>query len=100
MQCKSVENYINTLLGIRMEPDCILIIAEWPKPMSHCDIWVFVSFANFYYHFISAFLRIAKPMMVMLEGGKSSKLLGPIASTPAWWQSFEKSYEMFMLAPL
>jgi hypothetical protein len=42
---------------------------EWPEPLCHYDIQVFLGFANFYHRFISAFLKIAKPMTDILKGG-------------------------------
>ena len=47
---------------------------SWPEPKSVRDIQVFISFANFYRHFIKGFGRIAAPLTSMLKTTRSSEL--------------------------
>ncbi len=100
MQRISFVSFIITQGGVEMEPDRVRTIAEWPEPKSHCDIQVFLSFANFYHHFISAFSKIAKPMTDMLKGGKNGRFTGPFVPTPAMKQSFQQLREAFTRAPV
>jgi LSD1 subclass zinc finger protein len=83
-----------------MELDHVRTVAEWPEPESNLDIQVFLGFANFYGRFISAFSKIAKPMIDMLKGGKNGRFTGPFVPTPAMKQSFQQLREAFTRAPL
>ncbi len=84
-----------SLEGVKMEPDCVRTIAEWPEPESHRDIQVFLGFANFYRRFISPFSKIAKPMTDMLKGGKNGRFTGLFVPTPVMKQSFQQLREAF-----
>jgi hypothetical protein len=73
---------IATSKGIKMEPDRIRTISEWPMPASYRDIQVFLEFANFYCCFIKDFLTIAKPLGDMLKGGKNGSFQAPSKRRP------------------
>jgi hypothetical protein len=75
--------YIVMPEGIEMEPDQVRTIAEWLEPASHCNIPVFIDFANFYRQFISSFTCLAIPMTKMQKGGKNARFLGPFIPTSA-----------------
>jgi hypothetical protein len=62
MQHVSFVGFIVTPEWVEMEPDRVWTIAEWPEPVSHCDLQDFLGFASFYRSFISSFLRLMKPM--------------------------------------
>jgi hypothetical protein len=81
--------------GVEIEPDRVCKIVEWPEPTCHCDIQVFLSFANFYRCFISIFSHLAKPMTDMLKGGKNGCFLGPFLPTLAMKQSFVELCDAF-----
>ena len=51
-------SYIITSEGITMELDCVSSIHNWFVLRSHQDVQVFLSFANFYQHFMAYFLWI------------------------------------------
>jgi hypothetical protein len=88
MQRISFVGFFITLEGVKMEPDCVRIIAKWPEPESHRDIQAFLSFANFYKRFISTFLEIAKLIRDMLMRGIYGRFTGPFVPTPAMKQLF------------
>jgi hypothetical protein len=88
MQWISFVSFIVTPEGVKIEPDRVQTIAEWLEPASCCNIQVFLSFANFYRHFMSSFLRIAKPMIEMLKRGKNSCCLELFSLTMAMIWSF------------
>ncbi len=98
MQRISFVGFTVTPEGVKMEPDRVRTIAEWPEPASHCDIQVFLGFANFYKRFISSFLRITKPMTDMLKCGMNARFSGPFLPTPAMIQSFAELCDAFMKA--
>ena len=63
-------SYIIMLGGITMELDHMSSICNWPIPRSHQDVQVFLSFANFYQHFMVYFSWIVQPFTTLLVGGK------------------------------
>jgi hypothetical protein len=71
-----------------MEEDRIAIIKEWPLLKCHCDIQVFLGFANFYRQFIKGFSIIVRPMTAMLKGGKKGKIFSPFEPTPEMKKAF------------
>jgi hypothetical protein len=66
MQRISFVSFAITHKGVRIRPDYIGTITEWPEHESHCDIQVFLSFVWFYRQFISVFSKIAKLVTDML----------------------------------
>jgi hypothetical protein len=67
MQWIRFVEFIVTPRGVEMELDRVCKISVWPEPTCHCDIQVFLSFANFYRCFISSFLCLTKLMTNMLK---------------------------------
>ena len=55
-----------------MEQERIDVVKKWPKPESVRDIQVFIGFANFYWHFIKGFSKIAAPRTAILKTTGSS----------------------------
>jgi hypothetical protein len=100
MQRISCVGFLVTPEGVEMEPDRVRTIAQWSYPASHCDIQVFLGFANFYRRFISSFSCLAKPMTDMLKGGKNGRFSGPFVPTPAMCQSFAQLREAFTKVPV
>ncbi len=64
------------------------------------DIQFFLSFANFYRQFISAFSKIAKPMRDMLKGGRIGRFHGPFVPSAALRQSFRQLKAAFTPLPV
>jgi hypothetical protein len=54
--------FVITTDSIEMEPECIQTIMEWPEPKTIKDIQAFLSFANFYRHFIKGYSKITAPL--------------------------------------
>jgi hypothetical protein len=68
--------------GIAMDPSKIEDVLSWNAPMSVSDIRSFLGLAGYYRRFIEGFLKISKPMTMLLEKDKKFK------STPACEASF------------
>jgi hypothetical protein len=83
------------LEDVKIEPDRVRMIAEWPESTYHHNIQVFLGFANFYRHFISSFLHLAKRMTDMLKRERNGCLLGPFLPTPAMKWSFAELCNAF-----
>ncbi len=86
--------------SVGIELKSIQAIEEWPEPSCHCDIQVFLGFANFYRCFISAFSKISKPMTDMLKGGRNGRFHGPFVPSAAMQQSFRQLKAAFTSAPV
>ncbi len=83
-----------------MEEDCIAIIKEWPMLKCHCNIQVFLRFANFYRRFMKGFSRIVQPMTTMIKGGKECKVFGPFEPTLEMKEAFLHLQSKFTKAPV
>ncbi|KAJ1018486.1 hypothetical protein NDA18_006637 [Ustilago nuda] len=59
--------YIIKLTGIKMDPEKVHTVKEWPMPESVHDIQSFLGFANFYRRFIAHFACIAKPLTSLVK---------------------------------
>jgi hypothetical protein len=53
--------------GISMGPSKVQDVLSWKAPTSVSDIWSFLGLARYYQRFIKGFLKISKPMIVLLE---------------------------------
>ena len=51
--------YIITENEVRMDPEKISTIMDWPTPRNVSEIQLFLGFANFYYKFIKGYSKIA-----------------------------------------
>jgi len=54
--------YILKTEGLMMAEDKVNIICKWPKPQKVKDVQSFLSFANFYHHFIYNYSDITVPL--------------------------------------
>ena len=63
--------------GIRIDPERIKSIQEWPIPESYKDIQIFFGFANFYRRFITRYSRITSYITSLLKGSQKGVKLGP-----------------------
>jgi hypothetical protein len=100
MQRISFVGFVITPDGVRMEPERVQTIEEWPEPSSHRDIQVFLGFANIYRRFIGAFSKIAKPMTDMLKGRRNGRFHGPFVLSAVMRQSFRQLKTAFTSAPV
>jgi len=55
--------------GLTMAPYKVQIIQDWPVPQKVKDIQSFLSFANFYHHFIYRYSEITVPLMHLTRKG-------------------------------
>ena len=65
-------SFVVSMDGIKMEEEKIDAVKKWPELESIRDIQVFIGFANFYWHFIKGFSKIAAPLTTMLKTTGSS----------------------------
>ena len=62
--------------GLSMDPAKTKVVQEWPVPRTVKEVQSFLSFANFYWHFISQYSAIVK-LLTNLTG----------RMFPSWWQT-------------
>ena len=92
--------YIIALGGITMELDCVSSIHDWPALRSHQDVQVFLSFANFYWHFVVYFLWIVWTLTTLLVGGKVGWFLKLFELTKEVQATFKELKMAFTTAPV
>ena len=73
-------------------------IHDWPAPRSHHDIQVFLSFVNFYWHFIAYFSQIVWPLTALLVGGKVGCFSNTFKLTKEVCTTFKELKVAFMTA--
>ena len=61
-----------------MEDKKIEVVKNWSKSKSMRNIQVFFGFANFYWHFIQGFNKIAGPLTLMLRTTQSAQNLASL----------------------
>src|SRR6202048_23618 len=66
--------------GIRMDPNRVETIANWPRPESIHDVQVFLGFVNFYRRFIEGYSHIARPLTDLLKGSSKGMAEGPLTN--------------------
>ncbi|KAI2665690.1 Transposon Tf2-9 polyprotein [Labeo rohita] len=57
--------YIVSAEGVRMDPDKVKAVVDWPIPDSRKALQRFLGFANFYRHFIRNFSQLASPLTAL-----------------------------------
>ncbi|KAI2664142.1 Transposon Tf2-8 polyprotein [Labeo rohita] len=57
--------YIMSAEGVRMDPDKVKAVVDWPIPDSCKPLQRFLGFANFYRHFIRNFSQLASPLTAL-----------------------------------
>lgn len=80
--------------GVRMDPERVRSITEWPTPKSFKDIQVFLGFANFYRKFIARYSHIARPLTAALKGSQNGTKSGDFA----WGEEMEAALQELKLA--
>ena len=75
--------YVVLAQGVRMEDERIEAVRNRPEPKLMRDIQVFLSFANFYRHFIQGFSKIAGPLTSMLRTTWSAENLSLLMAKDA-----------------
>jgi transposase InsO family protein len=79
---------IVTTQGIKMDPQKVATIAQWPKIENVKDIQSFLGFANFYRRFIYGFSKLAAPLTALTKKDKPFK----------WTPECEKAFESLKAA--
>ncbi len=86
--------YIVSVEGMRMDPDKIQAVVDWPTPDSRKALQRFLGFANFYRHFIRSFSQLAAPLTALT----STKTLFSWSSAAE--AAFTKLKGCFVSAPI
>ncbi len=86
--------YIVSVEGMRMDPDRVQAVVDWPTPDSRKALQRFLGFANFYRRFIRSFSQLAAPLTALTS-----------IKTPFRWSSaaeaaFTKLKGCFVSAPI
>lgn len=66
-------SFLGYILGegeVRMDPRKIQAVAEWLRPTCRCELQRFLSFANFYRHFIRGSSKVACPLTSLTSSVK------------------------------
>jgi len=53
--------------SIRVDPEKIKEVTDWPEPRDKHEIWQFLGFCNFYRQFIKGFAKVAKPLTELTD---------------------------------
>ena len=61
--------FIITTKGIRMDPDKVSVVQDWPVPTTLKSLQSFLGFCNFYRTFLPDFGRVARPLTKLLKQG-------------------------------
>jgi len=78
--------FIVSTEGIKMEPERVAAVAQWPLPSSVHDIQVFLGFTGFYRRFIKNYAKITKPLTDLLRGGRKGRIQLPSEALAAFQQ--------------
>ena len=92
--------FIVFITDVTMNLQRVDTIKNWSTPMTFQNVQIFLKFANFYRHFIEAYLRIASPLTGLLKGSKNEKKTEPFK----WLEDTEKAFnylkKAFTTAPV
>src|SRR5882724_1715210 len=86
--------YILSPEGFTMAPYKVQIIQDWPKPQRVKEIQPFLSFANFYHHFIYGYSKITIPLTCLTCNGT------PWHFSNEFHSAFEALKKAFTTAPV
>lgn len=86
--------------GIKMDPERIRTIAEWPTPRTFRDVQVFLGFANFYRRFILGYSKVAGALTTLLKGSKDGRKAGLMEWLKPQQSAFEALKSAFTTAPV
>ena len=60
-------------MRVKMDPSQVKLVVTWPQPTSYKDMQIFLSFTNFYHHFINHYFKIAVLLTGLLKGSMKGK---------------------------
>ncbi|KAI2645969.1 Transposon Tf2-6 polyprotein [Labeo rohita] len=90
----SLQEHVQHSEGIRMDPDKVKAVVDWPTPDSRKALQRFLGFANFYRRFIRNFSQLAAPLTALTS-----------SRTTFWWSNaanvaFTNLKSCFFSAPI
>lgn len=80
--------------GIKMDPEKIRAILEWPIPTTVKEVQAFLGFANFYRRFVGGYSKIAEPLTRLTKKDLEFEW------TPAAQEAFDALRKSFTTAPV
>jgi transposase InsO family protein len=80
--------------GVKMDPEKVSAVLEWPEPASVHDLQIFLGFANFYRRFIGGYSKITAPLTRLLRKGHTFTFDEPAR------QAFSQLKTAFTTAPV
>lgn len=93
--------------GIKVNPEYVRAVKEYPRPTCQKDIERFLGLAGFYRRFIQSYSSIARPLMELLEGRvtKATRRKGKSVPPPFVWtdrqeESFSQLKQCLTTAPV
>lgn len=94
LQCIQFLGLIISVDGIKMDPQKVSAILDWPAPVDKKRVQRFISFSNFYRKFIRGFPAINPPITKLTKQGTR------FSWTPKAQAAFEKLKELFTSATI
>ncbi len=85
---------------IRMDPDKVRGISEWPIPKNKKDVQSFLGFCNFYRRFIKDFAKIATPLNRLTGKAPSNAPEGTFPWTDECTAAFQQLKDTIAAAPI
>ncbi|KAI7951025.1 hypothetical protein MJO29_009699 [Puccinia striiformis f. sp. tritici] len=83
--------------GIRMDPDKLSTVVDWPYPETVCHLRKFLGFTNFYRKFIDRFSEVSAPLTELTKNGVD---VGQGLKAKECLSSFSHLKSCFTRAPL
>ncbi|KAH9459172.1 hypothetical protein Pst134EA_033023 [Puccinia striiformis f. sp. tritici] len=83
--------------GIRMDPDKLSTVVDWPYPETVCHLRKFLGFTNFYRKFIDRFSEVSAPLTELTKNGAD---IDQGLKTKECLSSFSHLKSCFTRAPL
>ena len=66
-------SFVISVKGVTMDPSWVSTIADWPTLKTYWEVQIFLGFANFYWHFVKDYFRIARPLTDFLKKSVNRK---------------------------
>ncbi|KAF7116923.1 hypothetical protein CNMCM5793_005553 [Aspergillus hiratsukae] len=85
--------------GVRMDPDRVKTVQEWPEPRSFRDVQVFLGFTGYFRRFIHQYADITAPLTNLLRGMEKGRKPGPFHLTDEARVAFAGLKEAFARPP-
>ena len=108
---KSKIKYLGMILGhgkVRIDPNKVNMVAEWPIPKTKKEVQKFLGFTNFYCHFTKEFSGVVKPITKLTgnelwkwgtEHEEAFKLLHPGVKPPIGMNMYQTIFALFLQLP-